>query len=293
MELDRSSTARRGAWAVLAVALVTAGCCGETATADKEPAPKAAAERKATPQPIPQPTPTAAKRPAAAQKPAHHASAAAHPPAAVHHPDGTARLRGIDISNWQGDVDWRKVKGDGIRFAYMQATQGLHFIDPNYGENAKGIDAAGLPYGAYHFFRPNHDPEAQAKLFLKQTEGKRGVLPPMLDVEVSGGQSAEQIGKRAKRWLEIVEQAVGCRPLVYSYGSFWEKNLRESLADYPLWLAEYASKPRLPAGKDRWVLWQYSQKGRVAGVKGAVDLDYFNGDEQALARFHCNQEGRS
>lgn len=200
------------------------------------------------------------------------------------------RVRGIDISNYQGEVEWEKVESAGIGFAYMQATQGLHFVDPNFADNARSIQQTTLPYGSYHFFRPNHDADEQAALFLKTTQGHLGSLPPMLDIEVSAGLPAEEIGAGAKRWLEVVEQAVGCKPLVYSYGSFWEANLKETLDDYPLWLAEYAAEPRLPAGKDRWTIWQYSDKGRVPGIQGPVDLNYFNGDAKALQDLRCQQE---
>ena len=209
------------------------------------------------------------------------------------HSTESARVRGIDISNYQGDVDWVKVKASGIGFAYMQASQGIHFIDPNFADNTAAIKKTGLPYGSYHFFRPNHDADAQAQLFLKTTKGRIGELPPMLDIEVSAGLSAEKVGAGAKRWLEVVEQAIGCKPLVYSYGSFWETNLKDSVGDYPLWLAEYAAKPRLPAGKDHWSLWQYSEKGKVDGIKGPVDLNYFNGDAKALENLRCNKEGRT
>ena len=258
-----------------AILVAVAGCDGQDAA---EPPPKVVGQAEST-KPTSPVEPTKSVPPKAAE------------PSADSHPPGAERVRGIDISNWQGDVAWEAVKGAGIGFAYLQATQGLNFIDPNFDENVKGIRAAGLPYGAYHFFRPNDDAEKQAELFLRITKGKLGALPPMLDVEITAGLPAEKIGAGAKRWLEIVENAVGCTPLVYSYGSFWEKNLRVAVGDYPLWMAEYAAKPRLPAGKERWTLWQYSQKGRVAGVNGPVDLDWFNGDAQALERFRCVKEG--
>ncbi|GAB6043671.1 glycoside hydrolase family 25 protein [Endothiovibrio diazotrophicus] len=202
--------------------------------------------------------------------------------------EGAARMRGIDVSNYQGDVAWSEVKGDGVAFAYLQASQGNDFLDPNFGQNVAGISGL-LPYGSYHFFRPDDDPEEQAELFLRTTDGKRGALPPMLDVEVTSGLPAAEIGQRAKRWLERVEREVGCTPLVYSYGAFWESNLKGALDAYPLWLADYAERPTLPAGKSEWTLWQFSQTGKSAGVKGPVDQDWFNGDEEALSRFHCDK----
>ncbi|MEM6662405.1 MAG: GH25 family lysozyme [Pseudomonadota bacterium] len=200
-----------------------------------------------------------------------------------------ATLRGIDVSHYQGRVDWQKVAASGVRFAYMKATAGHTYVDARFAFNKTASMAAGLYVGAYHFFIPNRDPLQQAEHFLRTVEVAPGMLPPALDLEKHMKTSGDtSLADKALIWLKRVENATGCRPIVYASRSFWEDYLGEPLAGYPLWLAEYGKFAVLPKGAKAWAFWQRSQTGRVDGIEGHVDLDLFAGGEDSLKVLLCN-----
>ena len=198
------------------------------------------------------------------------------------------QLIGIDVSHYQGNVDWQQVKKDGVNFAYLKATDGITFQDPRYTHNKDTLIQLHLPHGSYHFFEANDDPILQAKNFLKTT-GTKMILPPVLDIEISKGQTAELIKSRVKIWLDYVEKQTACRPMIYSYGDFWETYMKDEFSAYKFWLADYAPRPNLPSGQDTWEFWQKSQTSQLNGIKGNVDLDIFNGDSTKLQTLFCKQ----
>lgn len=191
---------------------------------------------------------------------------------------------GIDVSHFQGTVDWNQVRGAGIVYAFAKATDGITYTDPQFAANWAGMQQAGIFRGAYHFFEPQDDAASQAANYLAAigTLGSQD-LAPALDVEVTNGISAPVLWAGVQSWLEQVAQATGRTPLLYTNPSFWNGNAGLSaLTSYPLWLADYASSPTLPQGWSRWKFWQYSQSGTVAGISGAVDRDYYNGTAAQL-----------
>jgi lysozyme len=184
------------------------------------------------------------------------------------------RLPGIDVSHFQGEVDWRAVAAAGMRFAFIKATEGLDDIDPRFAENWQQSGAAGLLRGAYHFLHPNLDAKQQAAHFLSVVTLDHDALPPALDVEVINGVGPAALAACIETWLETVEAALGCKPVVYTDPSFWRDNIGANLAAYPLWLACYAAQPEVPASWQSWTFWQHSQSGTVNGIAGPVDLDF-------------------
>ncbi|MFL6200591.1 MAG: glycoside hydrolase family 25 protein [Thermoanaerobaculia bacterium] len=187
-------------------------------------------------------------------------------------------VQGIDVSHFQGVVNWPQVAQAGMAFAFAKATDGITYTDPDLAANWAGIQAAGLLRGAYHFFEPNDDATAQAQHFLTTVKLVPGDLPPVLDVEITGGVSNEQIWSGVATWLQIVEQDTGRQPILYTASGFWNAHQPDlTLTSYPLWLADYATQPTLPTGWTSWLFWQHSQSGTVAGVTGSVDLDQFSG----------------
>jgi lysozyme len=194
--------------------------------------------------------------------------------------------RGIDISHFQGRIDWSAVMQGGIAFAFIKATDGIGAVDPLFRANWNQARDAGVRRGAYHFFRAQQDSERQARNYLSMVKGDEGELPAVLDFELLGGASAEEALGGAKRWMEIVENEGDRKPVLYTGPAFWNTSLRSSalLAEYPLWIAHYtaALEPQVPRAWRRWAFWQHSEKGSVAGVSGPVDLDRFNGTVMEL-----------
>lgn len=187
-------------------------------------------------------------------------------------------VQGIDVSHFQGTVDWRQVAQAGMSFAFAKATEGITYLDPQFTNNWSGIQAAGLLRGAYHFFEANDDATAQAKQFLSKVQLGAGDLPPVLDVETTAGVGNSQIWTGVATWLQVVEQETGRQPILYTAPGFWNGHQPDlTLTRYPLWLADYATQPTLPDGWTSWLFWQHSQSGTVSGVTGSVDLDVFSG----------------
>lgn len=196
-------------------------------------------------------------------------------------------LSGIDVSHYQGKVDWAQVVQDDIHFVYLKATDGITYTDPTFHANQKFLIRNTTPYGAYHFFEPNDNGVKQAENFLAQVKVHKNMLPPVLDVEISRNIEKKLLQKRVRQWLETVEAKIGCKPIIYSYSSFYEKYLGDSFQDYHFWLADYAKKPQLPSSIKQWLFWQHSQRGRVDGVQVMVDKNWFKGDKDDLVKTIC------
>lgn len=190
-------------------------------------------------------------------------------------------VQGIDVSHFQGAIQWEEVAKAGIKFAFIKATDGIKATDPMFSTNWQRAKRVGLRRGAYHFFRAQQDSERQAQNFLAMLKDDAGELPPVLDFELLCDASPEQGMCAAKRWMEIVEQEIGVKPILYTGPGFWISQLGNTpvMTQHLLWIAHYtaAMAPQLPAAWSRWTFWQHSEKGTVSGIKGPVDLDRFNG----------------
>jgi GH25 family lysozyme M1 (1,4-beta-N-acetylmuramidase) len=200
---------------------------------------------------------------------------------------GGETLAGIDVSKWQGDIDWDQVAGDGVTFAFIRVNHGLDDIDEKFAFNWAEARRVGVVRGAYQYFLPDEDAAAQAELFLERMGPLApGDLPPVLDVEnTGGGMSAASIAERVGQWMERVEPALGVRPILYTGKYFWQDNVASSsFADHPLWIAYWdVTCPDLPAPWTGWTFHQTSDNGSVAGIAGDVDTDVFNGSREDLA----------
>jgi lysozyme len=200
-----------------------------------------------------------------------------------------SRLTGIDVSHFQGAVDWPAVKAAGCAFAFAKATEGAGIFDPDFHANWTGMKAAGLMRGAYHFYRAEQPAEQQAAHFLSAVQLVPGDLPPVLDIEVNDGVTGEQLVGGVQTWLDAVEPVAGVAPIIYTNAAFWDAHFNDQFGQYPLWIAHYTYAPApspLPVGWTVWTFWQYSQSLTIAGVRGDADHDYFNGplsQLQALA----------
>ena len=199
-------------------------------------------------------------------------------------------MSGIDVSHFQQDIDWKQVRRVGVAFAFIKASEGSAVADPMFARNWSNSKAARILRGAYHFFRPQVDPLAQAQFFLRRLKSDPGELPPVLDVEVLTGPTVpEQALADARKWMDAVTAEVGRKAILYTGSAFWRNTLKNStaFADHPLWVAHYTSGPNpvVPTAWPKWTFWQFSQQGKVAGVTGNVDLDIFNGSATDLENF--------
>jgi lysozyme len=202
-------------------------------------------------------------------------------------PDGET-VDGIDVSYWQGDIDWSAVAADGIEFAFIRVSDGLGYYDTEFQDNWEGAQANGIIRGAYQFFRSDEDAVAQADLLLEEIGTfEEGDLPPVIDVETTDGQTSSTIVSKVQQWIDHVEAATGRAPIIYTAKWFWQSNVGSSaFADYPLWAANWeVACPDIPDQWSSWTFWQHTDSGSVSGISGNVDMNVFNGDLDALMDF--------
>ena len=198
-------------------------------------------------------------------------------------------LEGIDISHWQGSVNWDSIAAGGIDFAYFKATEGTGYTDDQFARNWSESRRVGVARGAYHYFRPEMDALTQANHFLSVMGSLQpGDLPPMIDVEETRGVSCTGITNGIRTWADRVEAQTGRKPVIYTSVGFWSGSVCNSTAvnDLILWAAHWdVTCPTIPDAWTDWVFWQYEVSPGVPGISGDVDRDVFNGDAAALAAF--------
>ena len=196
----------------------------------------------------------------------------------------TGYQEGIDVSHWQGAIDWAQVRAADKKFVIAKATEGVGFMDDRYVRNKAGAMGQGLKFGAYHFAQPANDPIQEADWFVNNSGYERGMLIPTLDLERTGGRSATGLTNWTKAWLQRVDERLGVKPMIYASPTFWRENLNDTrwFADNGyaiLWVAHWnTSSPSVPGsnwGGRSWTFWQYTSSGTVPGISGRVDLNRF------------------
>ncbi len=193
-------------------------------------------------------------------------------------------VQGIDVSYFQGEVDWRKVERAGIDFAYIKATEGTDRLDPKFRANWRGAGKAGIMRGAYHVMYWCSPASEQAAWFVKNVPNVGGTLPPVLDVEWNGHSKTcpHEISRKAaiakiKVMLAAMEAHAGRRPIIYTDPKFHRDVLEGAFTEYQFWLRSTAAKPEAKYPGRDWSFWQFTTTGRVPGVTGAVDRNIYNG----------------
>ncbi|MBP3227990.1 MAG: glycoside hydrolase family 25 protein [Bacteroidaceae bacterium] len=200
-------------------------------------------------------------------------------------PDGYG-IRGIDVSHYQGDIDWERVshatiKGDPVAFCIIKGTEGREMDDANLDFNLPTARRFGLTVGAYHYFKPNVPAADQAANYISHVRLEPGDLAPVLDIEEAGALDTTDLREAALTWLLIVEDHYGKTPILYANPKFRRRYLNTPDFDrFPYWVAHYYVDS--PVSYVEWFFWQHTDRGRLTGIRGFVDLDVFNGSMYAL-----------
>jgi GH25 family lysozyme M1 (1,4-beta-N-acetylmuramidase) len=198
-------------------------------------------------------------------------------------PPNAHQIEGIDVSHYQGSINWSAEKAQGRLFGIASVGDGL-YEDPTFASNWAGMKAAGVIRGAYQFFEPGIDPIQQADILIAKVGSLGdGDLPATIDVETTGNQSPAIVAANVGKWLARVEAGTGRRPMIYTGPYFWQDHVGSTaFGAYPLWIADYGvAQPQLPAPWSAFKMWQYSDSG------GSLDVDRFQGtlaELQAFAR---------
>ncbi len=179
---------------------------------------------------------------------------------------------GIDVSHHNGKVDWPRVALADLDFVYLKATEGETHKDPAFQKNWRGALEQGFAVGAYHFYLMCKPGAAQAENFIQSVEVRGGALPPAVDLEYAhnctSGLTRDATLDELRAFLAALEAEYGAKPMLYTTPEFHRDWLASGFETYPIWMRDLSGAPELPHQ-----LWQYSMKGRVPGIDGAVDLN--------------------
>lgn len=191
---------------------------------------------------------------------------------------------GIDVSNWQGYINYAEVKDAGIEVVYIKASQGSSIKDAYFDVNYENAKNNGLKVGFYHFLTATNEDEAEeeARFFASVISGKVPDCKLAMDYEVFDGRSREEIDNISRIFIETVEELTGKEVVIYSDLSNSQNIFNKSLAeDYELWLAYYGDYNGLTYVETSWKEYigvQYTDRGIINGISGSVDRDLFTAD---------------
>ena len=201
-------------------------------------------------------------------------------------------VKGVDVSSYQGDIDWEKLSENDISFAFIKATEGSGYIDKNFDENIKEIQETDIAAGAYHFMSFESDGEKQARNFISTVDPDMLDLPPVVDVELYGAYADnppdyETVEKILGELLSGLTEAYGKRPIIYTNLSTYYLYIAGVFDEYDIWMCDLKDEPELLGDVD-WKFWQYSHTGKLPGYSGGekhIDLNVFCGTEKEFREY--------
>jgi GH25 family lysozyme M1 (1,4-beta-N-acetylmuramidase)/LysM repeat protein len=189
----------------------------------------------------------------------------------------SSNYKGIDISSWQGNVNFKKIKASGVEIVYIKATEGISYVNNYFYSSYKNAKEQGLKVGFYHFFLGGVDPKAQARHFVNTIGNREFDCRLAIDIEQTNGLGKTSLTSAAIIFLEEVKKLTSKGIVVYTYTNFARTSLDSRLGLYPLWIAEYGvSRPAINPIWNQWIGFQFSSTGQVPGVNGNCDLNEFN-----------------
>lgn len=199
-------------------------------------------------------------------------------------------VRGVDVSAWQGEIDWEVLAAQNIDFAFMKATEGSTYTDRRFAWNFQQAAETELRIGAYHFFSYDSQGRTQAEHYIRTVPKLDGALPPVVDVELYGDHrkeppAADAVREQLDILLAMLEAHYGKKPILYTNAKVYDRYLSGHYEDHDIWICDVYWVPSLSDGRD-WTFWQYSDKGLLPGYDGEeehIDLNVFCGTEEEFA----------
>ncbi|WP_170937364.1 MULTISPECIES: GH25 family lysozyme [Rhodomicrobium] len=196
----------------------------------------------------------------------------------------THEIRGVDVSAHQGVIDWDRLKGAGVQFAYIKASEGENFNDPRFSRNWYAAEQAGILRGAYHFFTLCRPGKVQAANFIRVVPPDPNALPPVIDAEHMGpckqSTAVADVAAEIAIMLDALEAQYKMRPILYTTREFHDAYLAGKFPKERFWIRSLVRQPRFR--EQQWVFWQYHNRGSRSGVSGPVDLNAFRGTRAEL-----------
>lgn len=203
-------------------------------------------------------------------------------------------IRGVDVSSYQGTVDWDEIRRQGINFAFIKATEGSGFVDERFAYNYENAQLSGVRAGAYHFFSFDSAGETQAENFINTVSAYDGMLPPAVDVELYGNYLSDssdidtvKIKNELRVLLRALEDEYRKTPILYATKRSYDLFLRDDFEEYDVWIRDVFTFPTLSDGRG-WTFWQYTNRGRLRGYDGDetyIDLNVFYGSADEFDQY--------
>lgn len=201
-------------------------------------------------------------------------------------------VRGVDVSRYQGQIDWNILASGDISFAFIKATEGSSHVDPCFAYNYEEARKTDLRVGAYHFFSYDSSGQTQADHYIAVVEKTSGMLPPVIDLEFYGDKeqnppAQDQVRRELTVMLERLEEHYGMKPILYATEKSYALYLEDAFEEYDVWIRNILTAPRL-ADRRNWTFWQYTDRGRLAGYQGDekyIDMNVFHGSPEDFLKY--------
>lgn len=190
-------------------------------------------------------------------------------------------VRGVDVSSYQGKIDWQVLAAQDIQFAYIKATEGSAYVDTKFAYNWENASASDLYIGAYHFFSYDSEGKTQAENFIANVPVRQNSLPPVVDVEFYGDKeknppAKEEVTRELQAMLDILEEHYGKRPIIYATNKSYQMYIERDFDNYDIWIRDVIFKP----SSDYWTFWQFTNRMKLDGYDGKekfIDMNVFRG----------------
>ncbi|MBE6862146.1 MAG: glycosyl hydrolase family 25 [Ruminococcus sp.] len=193
-------------------------------------------------------------------------------------------VMGVDVSHYQGEIDWSSLAQQNVKFAFIKATEGSGHVDEYAEKNLKNASETDILLSAYHFFSFDSAGETQAENFISVVDSEAIDMPPVVDIEYYADKrkdkpAKEETAEILRPLLEAMEEHYGEKPIIYTTLPVYYRYIRDGFSDYPLWIRSVNFEPEFVD----WQFWQYSDKGELYGFSGDekyIDLNVYKGSEE-------------
>lgn len=201
-------------------------------------------------------------------------------------------IRGVDVSHYQGDIDWDVLSSEDIDFAFIKATEGSTFVDDRFSYNFAEAQKYDISVGAYHFFSFSSPGVTQAENFIATVSPFEGMLPPVIDLEFYGEFAENPLSKQAvdkelRSMLSSLEDYYGLMPIIYATEDSYELYLANDYNEYDIWIRNIKTRAKMSDGR-QWNFWQYTNREQLDGYNGDekfIDMNVFFGSKEEFAAY--------
>lgn len=201
-------------------------------------------------------------------------------------------VRGVDVSSYQGDINWELLAEQNVSFAFIKATEGSSFVDKYFDTNYKNAQKTDISVGAYHFFSYDSSGKTQAENFINNVPPHIGMLPPVIDLEFYGDKASnpparDKVDTELKAMLSALEDHYGLKPIIYATELSYELYLDGDYKDYDIWIRNVITRPKLSDGRE-WTFWQYTNREILDGYVGKekfIDVNVFFGTREEFENY--------